>query len=69
MPVCGISCIKPWGTEQDYNEKAEWLKREERWEGLEQQEQGEIKVDEVKEALWKAQKWKLSGIDKVLIFG
>ena len=28
-----------WGTEQDYNEEAEWLKREEkRSEGLEQKE-------------------------------
>ena len=47
-----------WGTEQDYNEEAEWLKREEkRSEGLEQKEQDEIEKDEVKEALRKAQKW------------
>ena len=47
-----------WGTEQDYNEEAEWLKREEkRNEGLEQKEQDEIEKDEVKEALRKAQKW------------
>ena len=47
-----------WGTEQDYNEEAEWLKREEkRSEGLEQKEQDEIEKDEVKETLKKAQKW------------
>ena len=47
-----------WGTEQDYDEEAEWLKREEkRSEGLEQKEQDEIEKDEVKEALRKAQKW------------
>ena len=55
-----------WGTEKDYNEEAEWLKREEeRCEGLEQQEWDEIKVDEVKEVLGKAPKWKSPGKDKV----
>ena len=58
-----------WGTDKNYNEKAEWLKREEeRCKGLEQQEWDEIKVDEVKEALKKAQKWKSPGIDKVRNF-
>ena len=58
-----------WGTDKDCNEKVEWLKREEeRRKGLEQQEWDEIKVDEVKEALKKAQKWKSPGIDKVRKF-
>ena len=55
-----------WGTEKEFNEEAEWLKREEeRCEGLEQQEWEEIKEVELKEALRKAQKWKSPGIDKV----
>ena len=54
------------GREKEFNEEAEWLKREEeRCEGLEQQEWEEIKEVELKEALRKAQKWKSSGIDKV----
>ena len=58
-------------TEKDYNEDAEWLKREEeRCEDFEQQEWEEIKVDEVKEALRKAQKWKWPrSIPKSLFFG
>ena len=56
-----------WSTEKEFNEVAEWLKREEeRCEGLEQQEWEEIKEVEFMEALRKAQKWKLPGIDKVL---
>ena len=59
-------CTSIWGTEKEFNEEAEWLKREEeRCEGLEQQELEEIKEVELKEALRKAQKWKSPGIDKV----
>ena len=55
-----------WGTEKEFNEEAELLKREEeRCVGLEQQEWEEIKEVELKEALRKAQKWKSPGIDKV----
>ena len=55
-----------WGTEKEFNEEAEWLKREEKQcEGLEQQEWEEIKEVELKEALRKPPKWKSSGIDKV----
>ena len=58
-----------WGTEKDFNEEAEWLKREEeQCEGLEQQKKDKIKVDEVKETLRKAQEWKSPGINKVLNF-
>ena len=53
------------GTEKDYNKQAEWLKREEeRCKCLEEQEWDEIKVEEVKEALRKMQKWKSPGIGK-----
>ena len=46
--------ISIWDMEKDYNEEAEWLKSEEEWsQDLEQQEWDEIKVDDVKEALWK----------------
>ena len=55
-----------WGTEKDYNEDAQSLKpEEERCEDFEEQEWDEIEVEEVKEALRKAQKWKSPGIDKV----
>ena len=58
-----------WGTEKDYNEKAEQLKwQEERCNGLEEQEWDEIKVGEVEKALKKAQEWKLRGIDKFRTF-
>ena len=51
------ACI--WGTEKEFNEGDEWLKREEeQYEGLEQQEWEEIKEVELKEALRKAQKYK-----------
>ena len=55
-------------TEKDYNDEAEWIKRkEERCKGSEQQEWDETKVDDVKEALRKAQKWKSPGIAKFLV--
>ena len=55
-----------WCTEKEFNEEAEWLKREEeQWEGLEQQEWEEIKEVKLKESLRKAQKWKSPGIEKV----
>ena len=53
------------GTKKDYNEEAELLKwEEERCKYLEEQQRDEIKVEEVKEALRKIQKWKSPGIDK-----
>ena len=55
-----------WGTEKGYNEETEWLKWEEEWcEGLEEQKWDEIKVEDLKEALKKEQKWKSPRIDKV----
>ena len=53
------------GTEKEFNEEAEWLKREEeRCESLEQQEWEKMKEVELKEALRKAQKWRSPAIDK-----
>ena len=55
-----------WGTEKEFNEEAEWFKREEeRCEGLEQQQWEKLKEVELMEALRKAQKWKSPGIDNV----
>ena len=58
-----------WGTEMDYYEEAERLKREEGpWEGLEQHKWDAIKVDEVKKSLRKAQNRKSPEIDKISNF-
>ena len=57
-----------WGTEKDYNEEDEWLKREEKLcEGLEEQVWDEIKVEKVKEAIRKLKKWKfwLNNFDSI----
>ena len=58
-----------WGVEINYNENAEWIKREEkRCQGLEEQVCEKLMIEDLKKALRKSQIWKSLIIDKALNF-
>ena len=57
---------KIWGEEKSFNQDAPWIEREEqRMKDLEHQNWDNITVEEIREALSKAHKWKSPGIDKI----
>ena len=57
---------KIWSNEKEYNEEAEWIKREEeRTKETEQQEWEDIELKEVEFSLKKSHKWKSLGFDKL----
>ena len=54
-----------WGKEKDFNNEAEWIRREEeRMNEVEEQEWKVINIEELRSALTKSHKWK-SGVDKI----
>ena len=55
-----------WGKEKDFNNEAEWIRREgERMNEVEEQEWEVINIEELRSALTKSHKWKSPGVDKI----
>ena len=55
-----------WGKEKDFNNEAEWIRREEeRMNEVEEQEWEVISIEELHSALTKSHKWKSPGVHKI----
>ena len=55
-----------WGKEKDFNNEAEWIRREEEtMNEVEEQEWEVINIEELCSALTKSPKWKSPGVDKI----